>query len=321
MKKKGVLKKVTALTMALGICLSSSIISYANPSIAIDYSVAVTNTGESRTYMDSLIGITYQTTINEVSDINATFKINKAGTSQINVLSEIEYGYLDGDTFVRTYTNDGIYKSNQSNEGNMDNSYPIFDVEQVQKDLQAGITDRVYVVVVDGLNPYDWTDNFFAYTFRLTGSNSPAQQTEGWVQNSTGWWWRNADGSYPMNTWKEIDGKQYYFGSDGYMLSNTYTQDGYFVGLDGARIQQSVNEPVNNNNTCLLYTSDIVKLKKPHPCGSSQWEILRVGADFRLSCMGCGHQIMVPRKLVEKNTRGLTKKGAAAEKNGENLEK
>ena len=40
---------------------------------------------------------------------------------------------------------------------------------------------------------------------------------------------------------------------------------------------------------------DIVKLKKPHPCGSSQWEILRVGADFRLSCMGCGHQIMVPR--------------------------
>lgn len=53
---------------------------------------------------------------------------------------------------------------------------------------------------------------------------------------------------------------------------------------------------------------DVVKLKKPHPCGSSQWEILRVGADFRLKCMGCGHQIMVPRKLVEKNTRQITKK-------------
>ena len=124
----------------------------------------------------------------------------------------------------------------------MDNSYPIFDVEQVQKDLQAGITDRVYVVVVDGLNPYDWTDNFFAYTFRLTGSNSPAQQTEGWVQDSTRWWWRNADGSYPVNTWKEIDGKQYYFGSDGYMLSNTYTPDGYFVGLDGAWIESGNSE-------------------------------------------------------------------------------
>ncbi len=50
---------------------------------------------------------------------------------------------------------------------------------------------------------------------------------------------------------------------------------------------------------------DIVKLKKQHPCGSQEWEILRVGADFRLKCMGCGHMIMVPRKLVEKNTRGL----------------
>ena len=53
---------------------------------------------------------------------------------------------------------------------------------------------------------------------------------------------------------------------------------------------------------------DIVKLKKPHTCGSQEWEILRVGADFRLKCLGCEHQVMVSRKLVEKNTRGLRKK-------------
>lgn len=53
---------------------------------------------------------------------------------------------------------------------------------------------------------------------------------------------------------------------------------------------------------------DIIKMKKPHPCGSQEWEILRVGADFRLKCMGCGHQIMVPRKLVEKNTRRIQDK-------------
>ena len=53
---------------------------------------------------------------------------------------------------------------------------------------------------------------------------------------------------------------------------------------------------------------DIIKMKKPHPCGSSEWEVLRTGADFRLKCMGCGHQIMVSRKLVEKNTRQITKK-------------
>ena len=43
---------------------------------------------------------------------------------------------------------------------------------------------------------------------------------------------------------------------------------------------------------------DIIRMKKP----------LRVGADFRLKCTGCGHQVMVPRKLVEKNTREIRKK-------------
>ena len=59
---------------------------------------------------------------------------------------------------------------------------------------------------------------------------------------------------------------------------------------------------------------DIVKLKKPHPCGSQEWEILRVGADFRLKCMGCGHMVMVTRQLVEKNTRGLRKPDGTVEK-------
>ena len=50
---------------------------------------------------------------------------------------------------------------------------------------------------------------------------------------------------------------------------------------------------------------DVIRMKKPHPCGSSEWEILRVGADFRLKCQGCGHQVMVPRRLVEKNTKEI----------------
>lgn len=37
---------------------------------------------------------------------------------------------------------------------------------------------------------------------------------------------------------------------------------------------------------------DIIRMKKPHPCGNSEWEILRVGADFRLKCQGCGHQVI-----------------------------
>ena len=48
---------------------------------------------------------------------------------------------------------------------------------------------------------------------------------------------------------------------------------------------------------------DIVKMKKPHPCGSYEWKIERVGMDFRLCCMGCGHKVMIPRRQAEKNIR------------------
>ena len=53
---------------------------------------------------------------------------------------------------------------------------------------------------------------------------------------------------------------------------------------------------------------DIVTLKKAHPCGSKEWEILRVGADFRLKCKGCGHQINGGNVgWLRKNTRDLKK--------------
>lgn len=52
---------------------------------------------------------------------------------------------------------------------------------------------------------------------------------------------------------------------------------------------------------------DIVKLKKKHPCGSFEWEIMRVGADFRLKCLGCNHQVMMARKLVEKSIKEIRK--------------
>lgn len=48
---------------------------------------------------------------------------------------------------------------------------------------------------------------------------------------------------------------------------------------------------------------DIIKLKKKHPCGVNEWEILRTGMDIKLKCTGCGHQVMMPRKQVEKNIK------------------
>lgn len=61
-----------------------------------------------------------------------------------------------------------------------------------------------------------------------------------WNSNSTGWWWTNDDGSYPAAEWRWLDGNKdgifecYYFGADGYMLSDTTTPDGYTVNSDGA---------------------------------------------------------------------------------------
>lgn len=48
---------------------------------------------------------------------------------------------------------------------------------------------------------------------------------------------------------------------------------------------------------------DVVVLRKPHPCGSDRWEVLRIGADFRLRCLGCGRLVMLPRSKVERRIR------------------
>ncbi len=49
----------------------------------------------------------------------------------------------------------------------------------------------------------------------------------------------------------------------------------------------------------------VIKMKKQHPCGTNAWEIIRVGADFRLKCTGCEHQVMLSRKAVEKGFKGF----------------
>ena len=49
-----------------------------------------------------------------------------------------------------------------------------------------------------------------------------------------------------------------------------------------------------------IHINDILKMKKPHPCGSKVWTVLRVGMDIKLRCAGCGHELMLPRSRAEK---------------------
>lgn len=52
---------------------------------------------------------------------------------------------------------------------------------------------------------------------------------------------------------------------------------------------------------------DIVQTKKEHPCGSSQWEVIRLGADIKIKCLGCGRIVMIPRVKFEKSVKKVVK--------------
>ena len=53
---------------------------------------------------------------------------------------------------------------------------------------------------------------------------------------------------------------------------------------------------------------DILTMKKEHPCGSKRWEVLRVGMDIKLRCLGCNHEMMLPRRKVEKSIKRIVPK-------------
>ena len=66
-----------------------------------------------------------------------------------------------------------------------------------------------------------------------------------------------------------------------------------------------------------LKLHDIVEMKKEHPCGSRRWEVLRVGMDLKLRCCGCGHEVMAPRRKLEKSIkRMITEEESIRDPNG-----
>ena len=54
-----------------------------------------------------------------------------------------------------------------------------------------------------------------------------------------------------------------------------------------------------------IRVGDILVLKKNHPCGASRWEVLRIGADFKLRCTGCGREVMGARTKYEKQIKKI----------------
>lgn len=57
-----------------------------------------------------------------------------------------------------------------------------------------------------------------------------------------------------------------------------------------------------------VLVGDVLRMKKPHPCGENHFLVLRIGMDFKIRCTKCGREVMVPRSKVEKNIREIIRK-------------
>ena len=54
-----------------------------------------------------------------------------------------------------------------------------------------------------------------------------------------------------------------------------------------------------------IRVGDTLVMKKAHPCGSARWTVLRIGADFKLRCQGCGREVMGARSKFERNVKSI----------------
>ncbi len=62
-----------------------------------------------------------------------------------------------------------------------------------------------------------------------------------------------------------------------------------------------------------IVIGDVVRLRKPHPCGSYVWTVVRLGADIGLRCQGCDRKVLLPRRDLEKRLKSFVSRGPAWE--------
>ncbi|MCD8047883.1 MAG: DUF951 domain-containing protein [Clostridiales bacterium] len=59
-----------------------------------------------------------------------------------------------------------------------------------------------------------------------------------------------------------------------------------------------------------VQVNDILQMKKPHPCGGREWDVLRIGMDFRLRCRTCGREMMIHRSKAERSIKKIVREGS-----------
>ena len=69
--------------------------------------------------------------------------------------------------------------------------------------------------------------------------------------------------------------------------------------------------PMSGRPVLELLLGDVVRLRRAHPCGSSEWQIDRLGADIGLRCQGCGRHVLLERRQLESRLTDFVSRGDA----------
>lgn len=164
-----------------------------------------------------------------------------------------ELSRSDSDSeYTHEYYTIGTFRNGSANIYKVNSYTPIFGGYKNHSAVGSITIEGVYSTSINKESKY--ADEVIpAYGTKQFAEN---RVTAGWKEDSAGWWYDNGDGTYPKNQWKEIEGKQYYFGEDGYMYQSQYTPDGYWVDENGVWIESEpqINpDEVEKRNTLGWY--------------------------------------------------------------------
>jgi hypothetical protein len=67
--------------------------------------------------------------------------------------------------------------------------------------------------------------------------------------------------------------------------------------------------PIESDGPIEFRAGDVVRLRKPHPCGGFDWTVLRIGGDIGLKCQTCGRRLMLPRRELERRLKSFVSRG------------
>ena len=65
---------------------------------------------------------------------------------------------------------------------------------------------------------------------------------------------------------------------------------------------------------------DVVRLKKPHPCGGLDWNVVRLGADIGVKCQTCGRRVLLPRRDLERRIKLFVTRASEIDKSQDTVD-